>query len=79
MTGRAREKSKVEVPCFGGSLNSEDLLDWVGNMEKYFEWEEIEDPRRVRFSCTRLNGHDVRWWEHLQRDQVLKKEEKVTT
>jgi len=78
-TGSTREKSKVKAPCFRGSLNPEDLLDWVGNTKKYFEWKEIEDPHRVRFTCTRLKGHATRWWEYLQKDRVLKREEKVTT
>jgi len=43
-SGSTRKKYKVKAPCFGGSLNLEYLLDWVGDMEKYFEWEEIEDP-----------------------------------
>lgn len=72
--GSARGKSKVEAPCFGGSLDPEYLLDWVGDLEKYFKWEEIEDPRRVKFSCTRRKGHVGRWWEHMQGDRVLRGE-----
>ena len=48
-------------------------------MEKYFEWEDIEDPSRVKFACTRLKGHAARWWENLQREKVLKREDKVIT
>ena len=65
VTEGSRGRDKVKAPCFGGSLNPEDLLDWIGDMEKYFEWKEIKDPRRVRFTCTRLKGHATRWWENL--------------
>lgn len=42
---------------FNGSLNLEELVDWLNEMEEYFEFEEIEDPDKVRFSKTQLKGH----------------------
>lgn len=62
--------TKVEAPYFEGILKQKDLLDQVSDMEKYFYQEEIDDPRRVRFSYMRLKGHIGMWQEHLKKDQI---------
>lgn len=51
----SRGKAKVEAPCFGGSLNLKDLLDWIGYLEKYFEWEEIE-----RSPLSKIHLHETK-------------------
>lgn len=38
---------KVEVSNFSDMLNLEDLIDWIGEFEDYFEFEDIKDPQRV--------------------------------
>ena len=43
-------KHKMEVYNFLGTLNHEDLIDWIGELEDYFELEDIEDPLRVRLT-----------------------------
>ena len=50
-------KHKMEVPNFSSTLNPIDLIDWIGELEDYFELEEIEDPLRVRLVKTKLKGH----------------------
>ena len=47
-------KHKMEVSNFSGTLNLEDLIDWIGELEDYFELEDIEDPLRVRLAQTKL-------------------------
>ena len=47
----------MEVPSFEGSLKLEELLDWIGAQKKYFDWEEMEDPKRMKFASTKLKGH----------------------
>ena len=34
-------KHKMEVSNFSGTLNPEDLIDWIGELEDYFELEDI--------------------------------------
>jgi hypothetical protein len=36
-------KEKIEVPMYEGNLEVEELLDWVQAMEKYFDYEYIEE------------------------------------
>jgi hypothetical protein len=60
----------VEVSCYDGSLKAETLIDWIGELERYFEYENVQDPNRVRFSMTKLKGHVALWWDMLQKDRV---------
>ena len=62
-------KHKMEVSNFLGTLNLEELIDWIGELEDYFELEEIEDPLKVRLAQTKLKGHVALWWKELQRDR----------
>lgn len=76
---RSDSRVKVEMSCFKGSLKLEELLDWVGELEIFFDWDDVADPRRVKFICTKLRGHATLWWERLQKDRVAKKLDKIQT
>ena len=34
---------KVDVPDFHGRLHSEDFLDWLSSVEKFFDWKELSE------------------------------------
>ena len=59
-------------------MTPEDLINWVGELEDYFELEDIEDPLRVRLAQTKLKGHVALWWKELQRDREEEGEMKIT-
>ena len=40
-------KHKMYISNFLGTLNPEDLIDWVGELEDYFELEDIGDLLKV--------------------------------
>ena len=46
-----------EVPTFLINLNLDDLIDWINELEEYFEYEDINDPNRVMFGKVKLKGH----------------------
>lgn len=58
-------KHKMEVSNFSITLNPEGLIDWIGELEDYFELEDIEDPLIVRLAQTKLKGHASLWWKEL--------------
>ena len=37
------KRPKFDVPTFLGKLNLEELIDWINELEDYFEYEEIKD------------------------------------
>ena len=42
-------KPRVDTPIYFGSLNPEELIYYIGEMEKYFEFKWMKDPMRVIF------------------------------
>ena len=50
------KRPKFEVPTFSGKLNPEEVIDWINELEEYFEYEEIEDLDRVKFATAKLKG-----------------------
>ena len=71
-------KYKMEVSNFLGTLNPKDLIDWIDELEDYFELEEIEDPLRVRLVQIKLKGHATIWWNKLKIDREEEGELKIT-
>ena len=60
------KKPKFDVPTFLGNLNSEELIDWINELEDYFEYDEIKDLDSVRFLKAKLEGHAKIWWQEIQ-------------
>ena len=52
-------RPRIEVSMYLGSLNVEEIIDWINALSKYFDFEEIEDKKKVRYAATRLKGHAV--------------------
>ena len=77
----SRENSKpvVEVVPYDGKLDTNVLLDWISDMEKFFEYENTPNNRMVKIVVTRLKGHASLWWEHLQTDRKRRGKEKIRT
>ena len=65
----ASSKPNPKMPNYDGSLSADVLLDWVSELDKYFENEEISEDKRVRFAATKLKGHATLWWDSVQADR----------
>jgi hypothetical protein len=72
------KRPKMDTPTFNGNLDPEELIDWLNEMEEYFEFEEVEDLDRVRFAKTRLKGHASIWWREVQLERGRRGKEKIT-
>ena len=57
MLMKASNKPRFEVPMYEGNLNVEELMEWINALIKYFDFEEIEDKKKVKYATTRLKGH----------------------
>ena len=77
----SRENSKrpIEVVPYDRKLDTNVVLDWISNMEKFFEYENTPDNRKINIVVTRLKGHASLWWEHLQTDRQRRGKEKIKT
>ena len=76
-----REHSKpiVEVTSYDGKLDRNVVLDQISNIEKFFEYENTPDNKKVKLAVTRLEGHALLWWEHLQTNRKSRGKEKIIT
>ena len=48
------------------NLIVEELMDWINALIKYFDFEYIEDKKKVRYAATRLKEHAAIWWDEIQ-------------
>jgi DNA-binding transcriptional regulator WhiA len=58
-------REKIDVPMYEGNLDTEELLDWIRAMDKYFDYEDVKEEKKVRHVVTRLKGHATLWWDEL--------------
>jgi hypothetical protein len=65
-------RAKIDIPMYEGNLDAEELLDWIRSMEKYFDYEDVEEDKKVKHVVTRLKGHATLWWDELQADKDAK-------
>jgi hypothetical protein len=70
-------KTKMDIPSYEGSLDAEELLDWIRALDTYFDYEDIEDDKKVIHAVTRLKGHAALWWDELQADRHCQGKQKI--
>jgi hypothetical protein len=62
---RMISKTKMDIPAYEGSLDVEELLDWIRALDTYFDYEDIKEDKKVRHAITKLKGHATLWWDEL--------------
>ena len=51
------KRPTIDVGVFLGNLKPDELIDWINELEEYFEYEDIRDPNRVKFAKAKLKIH----------------------
>ena len=59
-------RPKPKVPIYQGGLDANELLDWINEMDKFFNYEETDDERKVKFAVTGLKRHVSLWWNGVE-------------
>ena len=72
VVARIGAKEKMDIPMYEGNLDFEELLDWIRDLEKYFDYEDVEEDKKFKHVVTRLKGHATLWWDELQADRRCK-------
>jgi hypothetical protein len=70
-------KDKMDIPIYEGNLDAEELLDWIRALDTYFDYEDIEEDKKVEHAVTHLKGHATLWWDELQADRRCKGKQKI--
>jgi len=58
-------RENIEIPMYEGNLDAAELLDWIRSMDKYFDYEDVYEEKKVRHVLTRLKGNEALWWDEL--------------
>jgi hypothetical protein len=70
-------REKIDILMYEGNLDVEELLDWIISMDKYFDYEDVDEEKKVNHTVTRLKGHATLWWDELQADRRCKGKKKI--
>jgi hypothetical protein len=70
-------RDKIEVLMYGVNLDVEELLDWIRSINKHFDYEEIDEEKKVKWAITRLKGHAMLWWYELRARRRSKGKQKI--
>jgi hypothetical protein len=57
---------KIDHPSFNGYLHIEDFLDWVLEVERFFDYMSIRKDCNVKLVAYKFKGGASTWWEKLQ-------------
>ena len=58
-------KLKVNVPSFNGNLGIKNFLDWIAEIERFFEYMEILEDKQVKLMAYRLKKRPSFRYEQL--------------
>ena len=78
-TGANFKDIKLEVPTFDGQLDPQIFLDWISDMDHYFDWYYMSDERRVRFAKMKLVGQARKYWTNVEKLVRLRHQEAIQT
>ncbi|CAL9233877.1 unnamed protein product, partial [Arabidopsis halleri] len=70
---------KLDLPEFSGSLQPEDFLDWLNNIEEILDFKDVPDEQRVRLVATRLRGRAFAWWQQTKETRAREGKERVNS
>ncbi|WVZ70559.1 LOW QUALITY PROTEIN: hypothetical protein U9M48_019218 [Paspalum notatum var. saurae] len=70
-------KVKAKIPTFNGSVDIKDFLDWLYEVETFFEIMNISQDRKVPLVAYKLKGGAGAWWHRHQEERRLRGEPRI--
>jgi hypothetical protein len=67
----------MDIPMYEGNLDVEELLDWFRALDKYFNYEDVEEDKKVVHVVIRLKGHATLWWDEMQAERHCKGNQRI--
>jgi hypothetical protein len=77
VVARMGAREKMDIPVYEGNLDDEELLDCIRALDTYFDYEDVEEDKKVKHVVTRLKGHATLWWDELQVDRRYKGKQNI--
>jgi hypothetical protein len=67
----------MDILMYERNLDVDEMLYWLRSLDKYFDYEDIEEDKKVKHVVTRLKGHAALWWDELQADRHCKGKQRI--
>jgi hypothetical protein len=77
VVARIGAREKMNIAVYEGNLVVEEILDWIRDLDKYFDYEDVKEDKKFKHSITRLKGHVTLCWDELQADRRCKGKKKI--
>ncbi|XP_038973523.1 uncharacterized protein LOC113461341 [Phoenix dactylifera] len=77
--GSSDFRLKVDLPTFNGNLHIKGFLDWLAEVEKFFDYMEIPDQKKVKLVAYKLKCGASAWWEQLQHKRLRQGKMQIST
>ena len=77
MFTKMSSRPKMEVPLYEDNLNVDELMDWIHALDKYFDYEDVDKDKQVKYVVSRLKGHATLWWDEVQVERRRKEKPKL--
>ena len=61
---------KVEIQHFTGEEQPKEVLDWLNEAEKVFEFLNLPKNKKVKLMVIKLKGYASSWWQQVQMTRV---------
>lgn len=56
----------MKIPTFNGQMRIEEVMDWLTEVERFFEVMEIPEAQKVKLVSVKLKSGASVWWEQTQ-------------
>ena len=56
-----------ELAYFNGHMDPQTFLNWLKDLDYFFDWYDMSNDRRVRFAKLKLEGQAKLFWADLER------------
>jgi len=70
---------RMEIPEFNGQLHIEQFLDWISEVERFFDCMEIPDAKKVKLVVLKFKGGAAAWWDQTTANRAKFQRRPITT
>jgi hypothetical protein len=70
---------KIDLHNFNGYLHVENFLDWILEVENFFDYMQTPEAQQVKLVAYKLRGGASTWWEQTQCNRRMQGKQSVRT